>query len=475
MAATTTANEAIKDRLDDWLQFHPANAKLLVPAWVLDPGDIVTVENEGVEYKLPIYNLDVEWRGESTGQISSTGKEKRPPLSELKRRSYARQKQTEEQQAQIDDVIYKTDFTKDDYGIGLLASAVGVKIDPVTGLPARDPVTNKFVFDSENGAALTSQINVRADGISAVATQAQQGVGTLTGRVDVMAGQIGLVVTGEGENAEVNTASIILAINGGTGHSSARIEATSIILDGNVTLNGALNITNGELVSNYPISTTDYLKGSSLTLSGTSAVNVTPEDLGGMVIKADVDTSTNTLKLWVLGDDPDGSPSINFSKAVAPTIGGSWSGSGTYNITSSPSAASGSKLTITPSVRLNGNGGATFTAEMLNDKSSPTVEKSVTGYLYQSGSSVGVYKTYSGGTYSDIIASISVSGVVPPSSHIQVESYGHYSPTYSQGGTQITSWVNVIKQAVSNNGYFYFDAWLSDNTSDKKRYYIKFS
>ena len=94
----------------------------------------------------------------------------------------------------------------------------------------------------------------------------------------------------------------------------------------------------------------------------------------------------------------------------------------------------------------------------------------------------GTNKVTANGTYTPSSGKIGFSsvevdvsgGAIPPSSHINVESGGHVSPSYSGGGTQISSWVGGIRTAVQNGYYFYFDAWLSDNSSDKKRYYIKF-
>ena len=100
MASTTTANEAIMDRLEDFIQFHPANVNLIA-GWLLDPGDIVTVKQGDTGYKVPIYTMDIDWKGESRVQIQSTGKEKRPPLSALKRNSYASGRRAEEDEQDI--------------------------------------------------------------------------------------------------------------------------------------------------------------------------------------------------------------------------------------------------------------------------------------------------------------------------------------------------------------------------------------
>ena len=107
--------------------------------------------------------------------------------------------------------------------------------------------------------------------------------GGLYSRIVQEADRISLVVTGTGSNAAINTAGIILAINGGTGHSSAVIEADHIQLSGNTTLSGWLSISNGELVSDGPLSSTGYLKGTELRLAGTSTYTLTAAQLGNTV------------------------------------------------------------------------------------------------------------------------------------------------------------------------------------------------
>ena len=41
-------------------------------------------------------------------------------------------------------------------------------------------------------------------------------------------------------------------------------------------------------------------------------------------------------------------------------------------------------------------------------------------------------------------------------------------------GTQLNYWKSVILEAIEYNNYFVFETWLSNNVSDKKRYYVKF-
>ena len=67
-----------------------------------------------------------------------------------------------------------------------------------------------------------------------------------------------------------------------------------------------------------------------------------------------------------------------------------------------------------------------------------------------------------------------VAAGTPAASDFQVTAPISASPSYSAGGTELSSWVSVIGNAVARGYYVYFDVWSSKNTSIKKRYYMKF-
>ena len=95
--ANPTAEEAILTKLAQAPSFHPAGAKLFVPDWTLDPGDVVTVtakdnvndpDETPTSYNVPIYSLNLTWNGASRVEIESTGNQQREPLSALRRKEY---------------------------------------------------------------------------------------------------------------------------------------------------------------------------------------------------------------------------------------------------------------------------------------------------------------------------------------------------------------------------------------------------
>lgn len=158
-------------------------------------------------------------------------------------------------------------------GVGATLDAQGhVVVDQTTGLP---------VFNTDNPANMYSQIKQTESGISTLVSGVSAGVfndhtayakdtyvmhnnklyrftaahasGPWTGvdvvevtglfsRIDQESDRISLVVTGTGANAHVNRAGIVLAINGGTGHSTAVIEADQIDINGIVTALAAKSI-----------------------------------------------------------------------------------------------------------------------------------------------------------------------------------------------------------------------------------------
>lgn len=105
--AQDTAEKKILEKLAQTQTFHPSGAKLFVPDWTLDPGDVITVQSDGTDYAVPIYSMDLTWNGVSTAEVQSTGNQEREPLSELKRkeyqsgrRGYAAQRELEELEEQ---------------------------------------------------------------------------------------------------------------------------------------------------------------------------------------------------------------------------------------------------------------------------------------------------------------------------------------------------------------------------------------
>ena len=286
-----------------------------------------------------------------------------------------------------------------------------------------------------------------------------------------------------GSDGRVTAASIAVSINNQTGQGKVLLHGDQIDLDGYVT---TISLSANSYIGADTIEAKDvfYMHSGYLEYGDHYSAIPCNEDLEDekVVKNLSLTRSGNTYTLsW---QEYDGTQHTEtFSRAT--TLGGAWS-SGKLTVTASPqgetfertlsqdsSGATWSGSTVTVPVKaVYGSQGqyneptgwgvtisvaSKLTTTTVTPTSSQQTVTPPTGYIGFSAVTV-----EAGG------------GSVPPSSHIQVESGGHYAPSYSAGGTQITSWVSTIRTAVNNSGYFYFDAWLSDNPSDKKRYYIKF-
>ena len=82
------AENAIYQRLAAAPTHHPSSATLFVNDWGLEPGDVVSVVSGEDSYSVPVYSMDLTWKGSSTVDVQSTGNQQREPLPALKRRQY---------------------------------------------------------------------------------------------------------------------------------------------------------------------------------------------------------------------------------------------------------------------------------------------------------------------------------------------------------------------------------------------------
>lgn len=412
MAQTPAAAcTAIKEnRLDTFPQFHPATADLF-SGWLLDPGDIVTVKSGETEYKVPVYRMDMDWKGDSRVQIQSSGKQTRPQMSPLRRNAYGGGRSQAESFSMV---RYRSDIEKTNERLYLWAT------EEEWSAIAQDYVqTGKSEFEIVHSA-----INERV-------TQNQLNT-TLTSYLTIEANQT-ILASVMAQDGKVTAASIATAINTQTGTSQVHISADKIDITGDMTLSGIMTIDGGSLLVKGPIiarvgTTPQLITGNFSVASANGYVrfpgtavgeyyDMTTSIMSSMIVKAQQDG--NNLKLWKYGD-PANTPSINFSKAT--TLSGAWS-SGTYTVTASPQ---GTTHTNTPTLQLDGNGTAdNFSAQLLDytddDRTqhpSPTSQKSIYGYMHRDGYSVGVYKSREAsqsepGTYeySGKVAQVNVSDV----------------------------------------------------------------
>lgn len=79
--------QAIYERLASAPVFHPGSAELLDDVSI-QAGDVITMQQGGTSYPMPVYSQTIHWNGAATTTVNSTGNEKREPLPALARKQY---------------------------------------------------------------------------------------------------------------------------------------------------------------------------------------------------------------------------------------------------------------------------------------------------------------------------------------------------------------------------------------------------
>lgn len=80
----STPSAPIYERLSAYPSFHPASVNTFYD-WTLQTGDVVQLSDKGQRYRVPIYNLSMDWKGSSKITVENSGSETRPPLSKQER------------------------------------------------------------------------------------------------------------------------------------------------------------------------------------------------------------------------------------------------------------------------------------------------------------------------------------------------------------------------------------------------------
>ena len=433
----TTPEAALYNRLSTAPVYHPYGVTTFLD-WRYEAGDMLQISSDETAYTEPIYNLDFTWNGDIVTDLSATGEQTRPPLSPLRRREYSFRGGISGATKLAEDAVqYSTDFTQDDYGIGLLAKAVGVAIDtdPTSvnyGKPKVDATTGKYVFDA-NGASLTGQINVTAENITLKTGISNLSTGeTLYSRISSEADRIDLVVEKKNGQNVIKTASIITAINNdSTSTSHISLSADYVYIDANKTFDvgrcfsvgqdGAILTTNtvnaGKLQVGSSQNSGDMDVYGSADFYGTSA-QVTFQNgfrIGSSSPYKTIDANFNPVNTITLTPPAAGSDTYTlsytdyagvshevgtFSRAASQvTLSGVWSGSGSgtgnnvFTVTPSPS---GTPLTETLSYTIGQFGSVSHTANVTIRASSIT-EQSQDPSAYLKQLQVNATSVYTGG------------------------------------------------------------------------------
>lgn len=221
MAETQSANEAILARLAALPSFNPASGDLFAD-FTLEPGDMIEVVGEDGNYQVPVYNLTLDWSGESKVHVEATGSEERPVTPLRKRDSYAAGKRAAEQEERLDG--YYTEYINSKYDIGMVAGALGVVLDE-NGRPQYSG--DRLVYDPNTTAEIFAKLLLTANE-GALYAAIRDGAGKMLsyGGVSVAPGDV-----------------LIQAINNGVqGSSTVAINADKILLEGQTTLSDKVNV-----------------------------------------------------------------------------------------------------------------------------------------------------------------------------------------------------------------------------------------
>ena len=85
--AASTPYDKIYDRLSGFEPFSPSTSELFTD-WTTEAGDVVNVTSEGETYSVPVYSMDMEWKGSPKVTLSNSGEQKRDTVSKLERQEY---------------------------------------------------------------------------------------------------------------------------------------------------------------------------------------------------------------------------------------------------------------------------------------------------------------------------------------------------------------------------------------------------
>ena len=422
-----SAQDNIFNRLKAAPAFHPGSVELFDDI-TLEPGDIVTIRSGQTDQTLPIYNQHITWTGSAMTTLESTGNEKRsalPPLQKKQRNSsFGGGRTAYKQEQQLSG--YYQHMIESDGVLGMTAGVLGVVLDE-NGNPIIDPQTGKFVYDDSSSAEIFGRLLVTANRTSLINAINQNGVqisgasldldasgnaiitainDSRTGTATIKGDRIKLSSTSgsciEVENdgtIKISASNVIDQINNHSG--TAIIEAGKVQISGTTTINDVMTISDSGYVSISRVLMLGTSSGNHITLNGGSgtltAKNINVSSGGGISFVGSqtgehYDLSASNIQGFIKSASVSGNvltltpvygTAITFSKAT--TVTGSWDGSGTYTATATQNEETVGTASTSPTLRLNGNGTQSFSAEMLDDSASPTVQKSIYGYLVVSG------------------------------------------------------------------------------------------
>lgn len=173
------AESAIYTRLAAAPRFHPASADMFMPDWTLEAGDVVEVKSGESSYNVPVYSMNLNWKGSSRVTVQSTGNEKRDPISALKRKQYGAGAGAYRAQKNFSSELqeFETEISQTNYEISLRA----------------------YQRDMDNVDEILRQAGISINAYGVI-TYAEDNVNMIGSKFSVQAGQISSIVTKTGIN-----------------------------------------------------------------------------------------------------------------------------------------------------------------------------------------------------------------------------------------------------------------------------------
>ena len=286
--------EGIYNRLNGIEQHHPLEADTFAD-WSVEAGDVVTISRDGKSYQSPIHTSTMKWQGKAPMvSVSSTGNEKREPISKVSRQKYSRGGSGGYRSNRS---FYNEIWSEDGYLHSVLSQTE----------------SNFHVYVEDTYAQLRSGLEATSSSARLYASSAE------------------------------NAAQIVARINASTGESEIQLDANKVYI-GNTrsttVISGKLNVADlSSEISSLAYVATKSLSAQRFSLYESPAESTTAVNLASTALRtAALTQSGNTYYLHLYAIDGTECVStrdnaLSFSRAT--TLAGVWSG-GTFTVNASP-------------------------------------------------------------------------------------------------------------------------------------------
>ena len=322
MAKVTGASlQPIYDRLNGMDRFHPMEANTFAD-WSVEAGDVVQMSSEGTKYKSPVHTSTMTWKGGAPQvAVNSTGNEKRDSVSKTgRKKDYGGGGGAMRNQQGLYSDVYSEDgylssviaqsergivaYVNDTYnqlqaGIRLTASSLKLYVD------------NSYKNMRSGLTATASSLKIYVD----------NSYDRMSAGLNVTSSSIVSYVTGPD-----GVAAIVQEVN--KAGSRVTISANKIMLDGGLTVNDVMKVTDRTVYIKTPMRVEGDIMTSSVTLrNGSDSLKLNEQNMITAIKSASVKDNTLTLTTF-------GGTKINFSKATQ--LSASWDGNRKFTVSASP-------------------------------------------------------------------------------------------------------------------------------------------